>query len=534
MTSTRTTRAIEQCLLAGALLLTVAACSVHHPEVPASYDVTTVCAPLLPDYAGVTIPPNLSPLNFSVADDSIEGCVAVLQAGTLTLTAGEEKGHRVIIDPDDWHDLVREAVGDSIHVTLYTRRNGCWRLHPAFGIEVVADSIDPYVAYRRIPPYNTYERMRLCQRELLTGREWEFYNNQMLDAPRGGHCVNCHAFQAYRTERMQFHVREELAGTVLTHGKEVRKVPLRNEGSLSAGVYPSWHPTLPLVAYSENRSFMEFHTNGLCKSEVQDSDSRLMLYDADHDRIVEIEPEEGRLETFPSWSPDGRWLYYCSARFDFDETRSSATSDEVRRRRQQEVNSRYREVRYDICRRPFDPDAYARGVAGDSPFGPAERVLEASLDSLSATLPRISPDGRWLLTCVGDYGGFLIYHPEAELAVVELDEVGGTAGNPVDGTRMPVLRRLGAANAPLSADSYHSWSSSGRWIVFQSRRRDDNYTRLYVTYFDREGGDHKAFELPQADPDYELRNMESYNLPEFVLEEVRQTPADFAKAIFNQ
>ena len=83
-------------------------------------------------------------------------------------------------------------------------------------------------------------------------------------------------------------------------------------------------------------------------------------------------------------------------------------------------------IRYDIYRRRFD----ARQLS----FGEPQLVLNASADSLSATLPRISPDGRW--------------------------------------------------------------------IVYQSRRRDDNYTRLYFSYFDREGRAHKPFEMPQADPDY--------------------------------
>ena len=73
-----------------------------------------------------------------------------------------------------------------------------------------------------------------------------------------------------------------------------------------------------------------------------------------------------------------------------------------------------------------------------------------------------------------------------------------------------------AANSE-DVDSFHTWSSNGRWLVFSSRRDDGLYTRLYFTHIDADGNASKAFLLPQKDPRaYYKRLMESYNLPAFM------------------
>ena len=79
---------------------------------------------------------------------------------------------------------------------------------------------------------------------------------------------------------------------------------------------------------------------------------------------------------------------------------------------------------------------------------------------------------------------------------------------------------LVAANSS-DADSYHTWSSNGRWIVFSSRRDDGNFTRPYIAYFDQTGQAHRPFMLPQRDPEYNLLLLKSYNVPELTRSAVR-------------
>lgn len=497
-------------VLLAALLM--AACSTH-PTAPTVYTDVSTSAAMLPDYSDVTVPVNIAPLNFSVSDENVSECVAVFSAGAKQYAYGD--GRKVIIDHDEWTELTSAASGGAIKVTLFTCRDDKWFRHRSFSIAVAKDSIDPYVAYRLIPPYNVYERISLCYRNLTSFEETEFYNNQMLDNQKGGHCINCHSFQNYRSDRMQFHVREEYGGTVIYDNGKFTKCNLKTDKTISSGVYPAWHPTLDLIAYSTNKSFLEAHTNGLCKSEVQDSESGLILYDVAHEHVI-IVPRTGddMMDTFPAWSPDGKWLYYCSAHFVFQEQESSAASDKARLNRQREVRERYRDLKYNIYRRAFNAAALT--------LGEPELVLDVVSEGRSASMPRVSPDGKNLLVSIGDYGNFHIYHPESDNYVCPLASLPATC--------VP----LTAANSKRSADSSPRWSSNGRWIVFTSRRNDDNYTRLYFSYFDSKGIAHKAFEMPQADPDYELNNLCSYNVPEFTREPVKPTASQFADVVLGK
>ena len=82
------------------------------------------------------------------------------------------------------------------------------------------------------------------------------------------------------------------------------------------------------------------------------------------------------------------------------------------------------------------------------------------------------------------------------------------------------LKNIDVINSP-KAESYHSWSSNGRWIIFSSRREDGSYTILYISYFDKKGNAHKPFVLPQKDPQFYKRNFKSYNVPEFIVKPVK-------------
>ena len=50
-----------------------------------------------------------------------------------------------------------------------------------------------------------------------------------------------------------------------------------------------------------------------------------------------------------------------------------------------------------------------------------------------------------------------------------------------------------------------------------SRRDDGNYTRPYIAYFDKNGKTHKAFEVPQKDPNFYTFFLRSFNRPEFMI-----------------
>ena len=61
------------------------------------------------------------------------------------------------------------------------------------------------------------------------------------------------------------------------------------------------------------------------------------------------------------------------------------------------------------------------------------------------------------------------------------------------------IRYINEINSP-DVESYHSWSSNGRWVIFSSRRVDGNFTRPFIAYFRTDGTFTKPFELPQRNP----------------------------------
>ena len=155
-------------------------------------------------------------------------------------------------------------------------------------------------------------------------------------------------------------------------------------------------------------------------------------------------------------------------------------------------------MHYHLLRVPFD--------ASTKTFGQTDTIYSAEISGGSASYPRISADGRYLLYTWSEYGTFPIWHPEADLRMIDLMTMAHAD--------------VSCLNAPEDADSYHSWSSEGRWIVFGSRRLDGRYTRLYVAYLDEDGNPDKPFLLPQEDPRYNLWRLKSYNVPEFIDGEV--------------
>jgi hypothetical protein len=114
------------------------------------------------------------------------------------------------------------------------------------------------------------------------------------------------------------------------------------------------------------------------------------------------------------------------------------------------------------------------------------------------------------------YGNFSIWHRDADLYALDL--------------KNNKYRNIEIINSTES-DSYHSWSSNSRWMVFSSRRNDGLYTRPYFTYFSAEGTFTKPFMLPLKDPCVYHESLYSYNVPEFVKGEIRYDQHSLLKSI---
>ncbi len=259
--------------------------------------------------------------------------------------------------------------------------------------------------------------------------------------------------------------------------------------------YTAWHPSGALAVYSLNEVRQFFHAGRPEVRDVVDLDSALVCFLVEEQRAVCPAPlaEKDRLETYPAWSPDGRYLYFCSAPILWKD-------------RNRVPPENYDKVKYDLRRVPYDVQTQQ--------WGPAETVLAAEQTGLSILLPRILPDGRFLLFCMYAYGCFPASQPSSDLYLMDL------------ATRK--YQRL-AINSEDS-ESWHSWSSNSRWIAFSSKRQGGLFTRTYLSYVDAEGQAHKAFVLPQQDPGYYDFLMETCSVPELVRGPVQAGRTSLARA----
>ena len=462
------------------------------PSVPEVFTETDRVAEIYPDYTGVTIPANMAPLTFEL-DEEADGMIARFAVGDEEIVCADKAQP----DIDDWHALTAKAKGGAINVDVYALKGDQWTHYKPFSIYVSPDSIDSYLSYRLIfPSFVSYEALTINQRCLENYDESVIYDNILNSFEKDGQCINCHNYQQFNPERMQFHARQYNGGTVIAYDGKIKKLNMRNDSILSAGVYPAWHPWLKLIVYSTNKTSQSFHTTHPNKIEVYDSQSDLIAYDIDKGEVTNLESDPNELEVFPAWTPDGKTLYYCSAHFEWKDTTLSKVS---------EIVARSQEIKYNIYKKSFDPETMA--------FGQRELVFAADSLNKSATLPRISPDGRYLMFALAEFGVFHIWHHDADLWLLDL-QTGET-------------RPATEINSP-DTESYHSWSSNGKWVVFSSRRDDGTYTRPFFAHIDKDGHGTKPFELPSADPNYHREFMRCYNIPEFMHGPVTIKPQTFA------
>ena len=444
-------------MVVSALLLTGIAVVVWHYVMPPLHFVESEEYPdVFPDYVKVTIPESMS------SDNGALFTMTMKDGRSCRITRHRE-GDTLWVKVSAWHQGDMEGIS-----------------YRPFPIYIHSDSIDPYVVYRLIEPgYESWSRMSISQRSLVSWNESTVVSNASNE--RG--CINCHSFSDGRPERMLFHSRVNNAGTVFVLDGNRKRIDFTKKSSGRQVTYPSWHPSGRYVAFSSNTTRQCFMLKGRQPIEVYDTASDIMVYNVEKDSWVDCPylNSTSDWETFPSWSPDGSELYFC---------RADSVAQPSRQRNK---------VHYRLMRIAFD------GQLGTFVGEPQEVPLKGiDMTAHSVSFPRISIDG-FLMFTLTDYGTFPIWHDEADLWMLDLK-----AGDTFPCTILNSDK----------AESYHCWSSNGRWVVFGSRRLDGRYTRLYFSHFDGKGQFTKPFLLPQKHPRDNILRMKSYNIPEFVKGEV--------------
>jgi Flp pilus assembly protein TadD len=201
------------------------------------------------------------------------------------------------------------------------------------------------------------------------------------------------------------------------------------------------------------------------------------------------------VQSNPTWSPDGKWVVFARTKEYRKDSIANATSVLLSEKDVPEFVEDKQPFKFDLYRVPFN----------DGRGGKAEPIAGASHNGKSNYFAKFSPDGKWIVFCKAE--NYMLLMPDSELYIIPAE--GGEA------------RRL-RANTPRM-NSWHSWSSNGRWLVFSSKA-NTAYTQLFLTHIDEDG---------QSTPPVVLERFtgtdRAANIPEFV-----PLPADAIAKIKEQ
>jgi tetratricopeptide (TPR) repeat protein len=309
-------------------------------------------------------------------------------------------------------------------------------------------------------------------------------------------CGNCHSFSAdggvlgmdidYANDKGSYAIAPVASEMVLDKGKIITWSDYRREDKeptfgLLSQVSPdgryvvstvkdrSVFITMPDLAFSQ----LFFPIQGI-----------LAFYDRTTGAFASLQGADDRtlVQSNPSWSPDGRTLFFARAKAKKlanlrNKNSALLTSEDCK-----EFTEGGEIFQYDVCRMPFN----------EGKGGTAEPLRGASANGKSNYFPRCSPDGKWVVFCQAK--SFMLLQADSELYIVPAS--GGEA------------RRMRCNTARMN--SWHSWSPNGRWLVFSSKMFSP-YTQLFLTHVDAEGRDTPPVLLENFTP-----AGRAANIPEFV------------------
>lgn len=440
---------------------------------------------IYPDYINVTIPPNIAPLNFTIKGANTTHFVSIeCKNKTINIKAS----NLISIPFKEWKELLSNSKGDSLKITVYKKENNRWKQFIPFYWYVSNEKIDCYLSYRLIEPtYANWHKMGIYQRCLENFCEKEIINNELT----GGNCMNCHSYCKQNANQMVFHMRKNNGGTYLINNGKITKLNTKTKYTESFFVYPSWHPSGKMIAFTVNNTQQSFYMSNNKRSEVYDVVSNIIIYDIDNNEIFTCPQlsSKDNLEIFPSFAPDGKKLFFCSSKSVKDLPKNA------------------NQIVYSLCSIDFNPSTKTFANKVDT-------LISSSKLGKGVSFAHPSPDGKYILCCILNYGCFPSWSKESDLYLYNLN------------TRD--LKPLNKANSNRS-ESYSSWSSNSRWIVISSRRLDNGFNRPFFAYVNDQGEVCKPFLLPQKNPESYIYSMKSYNIPEFTKNEVTISPYEIQK-----
>ncbi|HVM95199.1 MAG TPA: tetratricopeptide repeat protein [Candidatus Acidoferrales bacterium] len=211
------------------------------------------------------------------------------------------------------------------------------------------------------------------------------------------------------------------------------------------------------------------------------------------------------VQTNAVWSPDGKEIVFARAKAHHAQRLEQQNSALVDEKDVPEFTVEKQPFLYDLYRIPFN----------DGKGGTPQPLQGAANNGMSNFFPKYSPDGKWIVFCKAK--SYMLLQPDSELYIVPA--AGGTA------------RRLKYNTARMN--SWHSWSSNSRWLVFSSKVNTP-YTQLFLTHIDENGNDSPPVLLERfTSPDRAANIPEFVKLPGDAIAEIREQfldPYSFLRA----
>lgn len=429
---------------------------------------------IFPDYTGITVPPNIAPLNFRINEPGSE-FEARIYTNPEKQVIVRSKNPNIQIDVAKWHQVLKQGMGSKLYIDVFVKsKEGNWQKFQTIENQISTEKIDSHLAYRLINTgYVLWNNLGIYQRNLENFDEKPILENKSIEFG----CINCHSFANNDPKNMMIHIRATHGGTIISKNGKFIKVNTKTPYTLNGGAYPNWHPDGKHIAYSVN-NIGQFFCSGEVRIEVADEYSDLIVYDVEENTVTTSpKVSTSSRENLPIWSPDGKFIYFISA----------APGNEIDNRIQ---------AKYDLLRIGFDVKS--------NTWGQIDTVLSSSAIGKSISFPKISPNGKFLMFCTSDNGYFTIHHPQTDLNLLNL--------------QTGEFRKMDINSA--ETDSYHCFSSTGNWFVFSSKRIDGLFTRPFFSYIDENGNASKPFVLPQKNPEFYNTFIKNYNIPELITGEV--------------
>jgi hypothetical protein len=310
-------------------------------------------------------------------------------------------------------------------------------------------------------------------------------------------CASCHTVSSDgKLLSMEYNLGNDNGAHLIT--PLCRDIALKKEDFFTWSVFPRRGvipPTRGLFGrVSPTGRYAAASVNEICYAAVMDDISYsqlffptfgvIAIYDSESRSIQLLNgaSDYSYVQANPAWSPDEKSLLFCRAKTKNEvhaDIRNVTTVFE--KRNIYELNEIYN-IRFDLYRIPFN-----KGTGGIP-----EPLEGASGNGMSNYFPRYSPDGKWIVYTKSRSG--IMLQPDSELWIVPSE--GGKA------RRMECNRK--------HFNSWHSWSSNGRWLLFSSKANGP-YTEIFLTHVDENGKDAPPVLLSRfSDSGY------AANVPEFV------------------